>query len=84
MFELGGGSDDEEDGCMGEELPLLGQFSLSLGMRMERLVVLRAMGGLSPSMSPVTTRCSNFESSTSHITVLRKLEERATDASAEP
>lgn len=53
-------------------------------MRMERFVVLRAMGGLSPSMSPVTTVWSSLESSTSHMTVLRKLEERANEASAEP
>jgi hypothetical protein len=84
MLVPAGGGDDEEDGCVGRGVPLLGQFSLSLGMRMERLVVLRAMGGLSPSMSPVTTRCSSFESSTSHITVFRKLEDRASEASAEP
>jgi len=45
-------------------------------MRIDKLVVFKAIGGLSPSMSLVTTRFRRLESSTSHRTVLRKLDER--------
>jgi len=45
-------------------------------MRIDKFVVFKAIGGLSPSISFVTTRFRSLESSTSHNTVLRKLEER--------
>ena len=65
-------------------LPLLGHCFLRLGMRMERLVVLRAMGGLGPSIALVTTWLRILESSTSQSMVFRKLEESATETSEEP
>jgi hypothetical protein len=50
---------------------------------MERLVVFNAIGGLSPSISFVTTAYKRLESSTSHINVFRKFEERARETSEE-
>lgn len=55
---------------------LLGHFSFKFGIRIDKFVVFKAIGGLSPSISFVTTRFRSLESSTSHKTVLRKLEER--------
>jgi hypothetical protein len=50
---------------------------------MERLVVFKTIGGLSPSISFVTTLYKRLESSTSHINVFRKFEEIASEISEE-
>lgn len=60
---------------------MLGHFSLSLGMRIERFVVLSAMGGDGPSISLVTVNFNRLESSTSQISVFKKLDDKAIEAS---
>ena len=63
-------------------LPLLAHsFVLRLGSRMDKFVVFRDIGGLSPSMSLVTAMSKSQASPTSQITVLRKLEEAASERS---
>lgn len=47
------------DGYTTRKTYLLGHFSLSFGIKIERFVVLRAIGGFGPSMSPVTTADNN-------------------------
>ena len=50
-------------------------------MRMERLVVLRRIGGVGPSISLVTVICNSLESATIQMRVFIKLEDKEREAS---